>query len=159
MCAELEIEIDEIVNIESSSGGYRTLITFTLPGDISSSDIEYAKLMIPYAYIEAELDLIVCTVATTWEKATVSWNYPWTYPGGDYDDYPQSRLHLYPDYPENKEYFFDISENVRNMADGTDNYGLLIKPSQEFGSSFNDDILSLLEDNDTLIIKLYLSGN
>jgi hypothetical protein len=154
---DMELGINDVVSIEIPSGGYRVLLTFDIPSGIIESEIDYAKLVIPYSSLNEEIDLELYSVSVPWDRATVSWDYPWIRPGGDYEHYPQSKLHLYPDYPEGKNFFFDVTENLRIMISEDENFGFIIKPSSEYGLSFNEEILVLLEDKSSLIIKFYVS--
>jgi hypothetical protein len=68
-------------------------------------------------------------------------------------------LHSHSGQPEGKEYFFDVTEHLREIQKGEENYGLIVIPTAEHGQGFGGSVMELLENARTLMIKLYIATN
>jgi hypothetical protein len=156
---QLEIGVNQVVFIESPEGGYRALLTFDVTDAIMDSEIEYAKLVLPYALVSPNVDLEIHSISTSWTIGSVSWNSPWHDAGGDYAPVPHAVSHLHPGQPEGKEYFIDVTEHLRELQTGQENHGFIIMPTVENGQGFDASIRELLEPAGSLMIRLYVASN
>lgn len=118
-------------------------------------EIEYAKLVLPYFLVSEDIDLEIHSVSVDWEPATVSWNYPWETAGGEYRAFPKGVLRMQSGYPEGKDYFIDVTENLREIQNGAENHGLIVLPTAEYGQAFGQEIVSFLESAGPLVIRVY----
>ncbi len=63
-------------------------------------------------------------VTTLWNENSVTWNYPWLNPGGDFDN-----LHAYANFPpvqSNCMLTIDLTDLVQEWINGSPNYGFLL---------------------------------
>jgi hypothetical protein len=156
---ETELGIRDLVMIEAPEGGFRALLTFDVSRAIMESEINYAKLVIPDAVVSEWTDLILQPVSTSWEAPTVSWDSPWENPGGDYRERPRGMLRLHPGQGVGREYFIDVTEQLREIQNGEENHGFLVMPTAEYGRGFGAGIAGLFQDAGSLVIRIYTAGN
>lgn len=156
---ESDRSIANIAFIGSPQSGCRVLLTFGIGGDIMDSEIEYAKLVIPYSLVSEDMELELHRISIPWDSGTVSWSFPWNSAGGDYMALPQGTLRLHSEQPEGKDHFIDVTEHLREIQGGEENHGFLIMPTVEYGEGFGQGVVNLLENAGSLAVKLYLAGN
>jgi len=136
------------------------LLYFDIPDEVINSDLDYARLILGRKKIQDEITLRLYCVTTSWEASTVSWNYPWERAGGDFDEYPVSIVHLYPEYFDiGKDYFFDVTEHIRKILEIGNNLGFIVLPNDEEISVFGSDVLSLFDDPTVITVKYFISGD
>jgi hypothetical protein len=140
-----------IVLIEAPEGGFRALLTFDPSRAIMESEIEYATLVIPYAVVSEEIDLSLHPVSASWDAGTVSLDFPWENPEGDYMALPRGMLRLHPGKMEGKDSLIDVTEQLREIQNGKENHGFLVMPTAEYGRGFSGDIAGLFENAGTLV--------
>jgi len=139
--ANLEVEVADMATI-SSGDTTRFLLQFDLPVDLEACTIDYARLLFTAqadSGWEEPLDIAGYRVATGWEMGSVSWDYPWINPGGDYND---STLTLFTISGQESQWVsLDITEILSTWVKGRPNNGLIIKSLIEKGGNF-----TILED-------------
>jgi len=134
--ANLEVQVTDLATI-SSGDTTRFLLQFDMPSGLEGSTIDYAQLLFkaqPDSGSEEPLDIAGYRVTTHWEMGSVSWDYPWINPGGDYND---SSLTLSTiSGPESESVSLDITGILSAWVNGKPGYGLIIKPLIEEGRDF-----------------------
>jgi hypothetical protein len=137
-CAQnLELPLQDIAVIQDTTGLERILFKFDTSALPDPSMIDYAQLYIPQ-FLLAEplysLTLQAKLLTTQWEKATVTWNYPWDTPGADYDTTLSSEFRVSSRIET--DIFLDITELVKQISSGYPNRGIVIMTPEYEGGGF-----------------------
>jgi hypothetical protein len=119
----------EIPNPVSQSGGQKIDgLAKTLPvGVVVTSAYLYLDV------IDQSTDNVyVHRITTAWDESTVTWNFPWTTPGGDFAATPNETFTA-----NAAEVMVDITTFVQSWLNGTSmNYGLLLRQDGSDWSRF-----------------------
>lgn len=142
-----------IVNTQSQRKEFRILINFRFDTTEIRGKVLDAWLEIPGDVPQELLSMTMIELApitTPWDTNTVSWDYPWEIPGGDFDT---SSIRLVPAPAFTGR--VDLSWYYIDIYSGLPRYGILLKPSVVDGNSFTidpDDLVQVLRQS-TLHIK------
>ena len=111
----------------------RIALHFSLPDEISGSDVIYAELQIPldFSNIQIEGALILefqaHNITSDWTEQNADWDSPWTEPGGDIDTLTFYTYTITMD--GETDVFMDVTKFVRPVVENnTDNFGLMFIP-------------------------------
>ena len=130
---EIVMGIDEVTIIQDSDSDiHHILLKPALPVPDTNIMINNANLSLLVSPISNDTTFISIrfyTITTDWDEGDVSWDSPWTEPGGDYDEshYAEFTITL----PEEQDVQFDLTDICQRWADGRLSYhGLLLKISE-----------------------------
>lgn len=111
----------------------RIAIYFTLPEQVSDREIIYAELFIPLDLGGVEilgdslLDMEAYDITSEWSEDNVSWDSPWSEPGGDIDSLSSYAYTI--TLQQSEDIHMDIRRFVRSIVDGdVVNHGLMLIP-------------------------------
>jgi hypothetical protein len=112
----------------------RTVIHFNLDG-WSVDSISEAKLCLyKYrgGYYSVSRTINVCPLTTTFSESTATWNYPWTNPGGDFDNSISASAEV-PELPDEvvAKVEWDITGMITSRWSDLTNCGFLLKDPVE----------------------------
>ncbi len=111
----------------------RIAIHFTLPEQVSDQEIIYAELFIPLDLRGVEilgdslLDMEAYDITSDWSEENVSWDSPWSEPGGDIDSLSSYAYTI--TLQQSEDVHMDIRSFVRSVVKGDIvNHGLMLIP-------------------------------
>jgi hypothetical protein len=112
---------------------------------LTGSTIDFVKLSTP-PVLSAEDSMKVGIsghlITNVWDEATVTWNFPWINPGGDFDS---TKVTLYTiDSESNPEVFLDLTEMVQTWLAGIVNNGIILTRNDWIADEFDQTIANKL---------------
>jgi hypothetical protein len=121
----------------------RALVQYEIPDHLSSADILYAELR---GQVDATpggrqvaVEVQAHALSTDWVANSVTWNYPWSTPGGDAGE---GFLGSYLVGADRRQVRIDVTDLVREwVSERRSNYGLMLGNSDAFAGT-----LSLVTD-------------
>lgn len=134
--ADIEVGVTDMATIFSGDT-IRFLLRFDLPSRLEGSTIDYAQLLFiaqADSGSEEPLDIAGFRVITGWDLGSVIWTYPWSNPGGDYNDSSLTVSTISGQKSENVS--LDITGILSAWVKGNPNYGLILKSLVEKGRNF-----------------------
>lgn len=85
--ADLVLDADEVVLIESEAGQQRVLISFASAEALQGKKILYARLVVaaePDSCESSFIEIEISALTRSWSAVSASWTEPWDSAGGDY---------------------------------------------------------------------------
>ncbi|MEO0225739.1 MAG: DNRLRE domain-containing protein [candidate division WOR-3 bacterium] len=132
----------------------RILVLFDLPLNLANKRIDYAEFSFPtFTRTDSMITIEAYSITKEWDVSTVSWNFPWQKPGGDYDSLEAARYFLR--LQDTKRVKLDVTEIVKQWF-STNNYGLILKRPKREGGSFKTEIRALRSVLSDIILKVYV---
>jgi hypothetical protein len=148
-----EIDISEVAVISNESGEFRVLFKL---GDLDipeSYRIDFATIVLPKVQNSPSAAFEVCAVTEPWSAATASWTVPWSKDGGDFTEACLASWVIHPDV-DGPGHFIDVTEFVRSVHSGSDDYGLILKPIDGGQDGFDEDLQTLFSGLGQLKVRV-----
>jgi hypothetical protein len=155
----LSVAAGPTATITGSFGGQlisRAVLSIPIPTDVLQSHVDFAMLSFPALSVTnatARVGIEACPLTTAWDAGTVSWSWPWTNPGGDFDSTSPAYYAIAAgdDYPVT----LDITEHVLAWQNGAANCGVILTRSQSEGGGFGAEVSNLGAAVEAARLKLY----
>jgi hypothetical protein len=142
MADEVIIPVGDVAVLrDPEGGGFRVLVTFPGLDAYVGRELHFARLVLPPFQVTDLVTLEAYPVTTAWTRGTVSWDSPWTQPGGDYDPNRRADVRVHPDRDPERPVWLSVTRHIYAFTEiGERNYGLLIRPPSYVGEEFPRDL-------------------
>jgi hypothetical protein len=128
---ELSLEDFAVIHSDATSLGPRVLLQYGLPARLMGVDVDAATLHIagrvrvPAGHRIRRVQLKCSGAAEEWDSATVDWGYPWSEPGGVWNE-GNMRVNL-ADVGDSEDIAIDVTDLVQAWVDNPEgNVGLAL---------------------------------
>lgn len=138
-----EFGISDVTWIYNAEGQFRVLARIDSLAQLSGCKVQFAMIVLPLSRESASGNISVFSVARPWESEIVSWGYPWAAVGGDFRGGCVASWEVHADATL-PAHFLDVTQYVQEVADGGQDFGLLLAPSDDTGSGFDVGMRPLL---------------
>ncbi len=144
-----------VIQLDAPSGGARTLLALPDLGFIAGHDVLGAKILFTVPTQNRLTTFEVRPVATPWTSGAVTWDSPWSLPGGDFADNIFAKCTLFPSGHADGAVVIDATVLFQAYADGIlQERGLLLRPLPNEGSGFGESISAALTSPDAIRIEI-----
>jgi hypothetical protein len=141
--SELETQQYAVLTDTSDVENEVILLQYEMPESLVSTGILYAQLLGQMEVLTGEgrgtLKIDALPITTEWDENTVTWTYPWTWPGGDLDT---THVRSFVAGPGDQSIRIDLTHVVREWLGGSRQcYGVALRraPHCEGGFSPSKD--------------------
>lgn len=138
--------------------GLKIALFFTVPESLSEKQISYSEVQMNFPvnrYLDSTFIYDIFPIISPWVSDSISWEYPWANPGGDFDSTEYSSRYYTID--NNFRINFDITNLTCQWAAGLrSNYGFFISVHflNHIGFRFNiNRFIPYMRENLSLIIN------
>ena len=138
-----EFSVSDVTCVYNAEGQFRVLARIDSLAQLSGCDVQFATIVLPPCREAGSGNLSVFRLARPWQSQTVSWTYPWEVAGGDIRGACIASWAVHPDATL-PAHFLDVTEYAKEVADGEQDFGLVLAPSDDPNSGFDAAMRPLL---------------
>lgn len=138
-----EFSISDVTWIYNAEGQSRVLMRIDGLAQLSGCKVQFATIALPLCREASGGNIGVFRVARFWQSQTVGWVYPWVAVGGDIRGASIANWAVRTDATL-RAHFLDVTEYVQEVAEGGQDFGLLLAPSDDTDSGFDVGMRPLL---------------